>query len=114
MLITDIIKSAKKIIILIDNYPDENVLTMFYKRHKNCKVIIYSKNITKQLKLDIEKYNAQYSAVELKKLKTSHDRFLIVDRKTVYHFGASLKDASKKWFAFSKLNIDVKDILNKL
>jgi hypothetical protein len=114
LLISDMIKSAKKSIVLIDNYVDETVLTMFDKRNKNCTATIYTKKITKQLKLDIEKHNQQYPKIELKKLTTAHDRFLIIDSKTVYHFGASLKDTGKKWFAFSKLEIDANDILEKL
>ena len=114
MLICDMIKSAKKSIILIDNYVDETVLAMLDKRNKNCTATIYTKKITKQLKLDIEKHNQQYPKIELKKLTTAHDRFLIIDSKTVYHFGASLKDTGKKWFAFSKLEMDANDILEKL
>ena len=114
LLITDIIKSAKKSIVLIDNYVDETVLTMLTKRNKNCHAVIFTKKITKQLKLDIEKHNQQYPEIKLKKLTTVHDRFLIIDSKTVYHFGASLKDAGKKWFAFSKLKINANDILEKL
>jgi hypothetical protein len=114
LLISDMIKSAKKSIVLIDNYVDETVLAMLDKRNKNCTATIYTKKITKQLKLDIEKHNQQYPKIELKKLTTAHDRFLIIDSKTVYHFGASLKDTGKKWFAFSKLEIDANDILEKL
>ena len=110
LLISDMIKSAKKSIVLIDNYVDETVLAMLDKRNKNCTATIYTKKITKQLKLDIEKHNQQYPKIELKKLTTAHDRFLIIDSKTVYHFGASLKDTGKKWFAFSKLEIDANDI----
>ena len=114
LLITDIIKSAKKSIVLIDNYVDETVLTMLTKRNKKCKATIYTKTKSRQLKLDIEKHNQQYAEIELKKLTTAHDRFMIIDLKTVYHFGASLKDAGKKWFAFSKLEMDANDILEKL
>jgi len=114
LLIADIIKSAKKSILLIDNYPDETVLAMLDKRKKNVDALIYTKKITKQLQTDIEKHNAQYPEIKLKKLTTAHDRFLIIDRKTVYHFGASLKDAGKKWFAFSKLEMNAKDIIEKL
>ncbi len=114
LLIADIIKSAKKSILLIDNYPDETVLAMLDKRKKNVTATIYTKKITKQLQTDIEKHNAQYPEIKLKKLTTTHDRFLIIDNKTVYHFGASLKDAGKKWFAFSKLDMDAKDIIEKL
>ena len=113
-LIADIIRTAKKSIILIDNYIDDTVLMLFTKRNKNVTVDIYTKKISKILKQDLKKHNAQYQKIEIKKLTTSHDRFLIIDNKTVYHFGASLKDLGKKWFAFSKLNIDANDIVEKL
>ncbi len=113
LFISSLIKKAKKSIILIDNYIDETVLTLFSKNQK-IKVTIYSQNISKQLKLDLEKYNAQYKSIEIKKFNQSHDRFLIVDDKHIYHFGASLKDLGNKWFAFSKFDIDAIDILSKL
>jgi len=114
LLISDMIKSAKKSIVLIDNYVDETVLAMLTKRNKKCKATIYTKKMSKQLKLDAEKHNQQYPKIEIKHLATAHDRFLIIDSKTVYHFGASLKDTGKKWFAFSKLEMNAKDILEKL
>ena len=114
LLISDMIKSAKKSIVLIDNYVDETVLAMLDKRNKNCTATIYTKKITKQLKLVIDLHFLHYPMIELKKLTSAHDRFLIIDSKTVYHFGASLKDTGKKWFAFSKLEIDANDILEKL
>ena len=113
-LISDFIRSAKKSIILIDNYIDDSVLMLFTKCKKDVDVAIYTKSISKILKQDIKKFNSQYSTVKFNKLKTSHDRFLIIDKKFVYHFGASLKDLGKKWFAFSKLNIEAKDIIEKL
>jgi len=100
---TKIIKSAKQSIILIDNYIDESVLTMFSKKAKNVKVTILTKTISKQLNLDIEKFNQQYPVIEAKQFSLSHDRFLIIDSKETYHLGASLKDLGKKWFAFSKM-----------
>jgi len=111
--VSDLIKSAENEIILIDNNIDETVLTLFSK-NQNVKVTIYTQNITKQLKLDLEKYNAQYNPVIIKIFKNSHDRFLIIDKKELYHIGASLKDLGKKWFAFSKLSIEIVDILSKL
>jgi len=114
LLITDIIKSAKKSIILIDNYLDETVLAMLDKRKKNVDAKVYTKKINKQLQTDIEKHNAQYPEITLYKLSGVHDRFLIIDNKIVYHFGASLKDAGKKLFAFSKLDMDAEDIVGKL
>ncbi|KJJ84588.1 KilA-N, DNA-binding domain protein [Candidatus Omnitrophus magneticus] len=113
-LISDIIRSAKKAIVLIDNYVDDSVLKLLSKRHKGVTAIIYSKNITETLKQDIEKYNSQYAEIVLKELKTAHDRFIIIDKKLVYHFGASLKDAGKKWFAFSRLSINAQEILDRL
>jgi len=113
-LIADIIRSAKKSIILIDNYIDDTVFKQLAKRDKNIKATVYTKTIDKIVKQDLQKHNAQYAKIELKKLTTAHDRFLIIDNKTVYHFGASLKDAGKKWFAFSKLDMDANDILSKI
>ena len=112
--VSDLIKSAKKNIILIDNYIDESILTLLSKREENISATIYTKNITKQLQLDLEKYNAQYPKIELKKFTSSHDRFMIIDEKEVYHIGASLKDLGKKWFAFSKLEMEAFEILAKL
>jgi len=111
--VSNIVKSAKKEIILLDNYVDETVLTLFSK-NQNVKVTIYTKTITKQLKLDLEKYNAQYNPVTIKTFKNSHDRFLIIDKMEVYHIGASLKDLGKKWFAFSKMDIKSVGILDRL
>ena len=113
LFITSLIKEAKKSITLIDNYIDESVLTLLSKNQK-IKVTIYSKNITKQIRLDLEKYNSQYNPITIKKFNSSHDRFLIIDEKEIYHFGASLKDLGKKWFAFSKFDIDAITILSKL
>jgi len=103
VLANKIIKSAKQSVILIDNYIDESVLTMFSKKLKNVKVTLLTKNISKQLALDIAKFNQQYPIIEAKIFDLSHDRFLIIDGKDIYHLGASLKDLGKKWFAFSKM-----------
>jgi len=110
---SDLIKSAKKSIVLIDNFIDETVLTLFSK-NQNIKISIYTQNIPKQLQLDIQKYNKQYNNLEVKITKNFHDRFVIIDDE-VYHIGASLKDLGNKVFAFSKIeNIDTSVILNKL
>ena len=111
--VSDLVKSAKKEIILLDNYIDETVLTLFSK-NQDIKVTIYTQTITKQLKLDLEKYNAQYNPISIKTFKNSHDRFLIVDKTELYHIGASLKDLGKKWFAFSKMDIESVGILERL
>ena len=110
----DLIKSANKTILLIDNYVDESTLLMLSKRKHNCNAVIYTQKLSAQLQLDLAKHNIQYPSIEIKTLKTAHDRFLILDRKEVYHIGASLKDLGKKWFAFSKLNEFLPTILDKL
>ena len=111
--ISNLIKSAKKSIVLIDNYIDESVLTLLGK-NQSIDITIYSKNISKQLKLDIKKYNTQHKPMELKSFQESHDRFIIIDEKEVYHFGASLKDLGKKWFAFSKFDVAALEMLGRL
>ncbi|MCD6322277.1 MAG: ORF6N domain-containing protein [Clostridiales bacterium] len=110
----DLIKSAKKSILLIDNYVDESVLQLLTKRKKNVSVNIYTRNITKVLKQDLEKHNAQHPQIEIKKFAKAHDRFLIIDDTTVYHFGASLKDLGKKWFAFSKMEMEAMEMIANL
>lgn len=111
--ISDLIRGAKSKIVLIDNYIDDSVLTLFSK-NQDVDVTIYTHTVFKQLKLDIEKYNSQYKVITIKCFKNSHDRFMIIDDKEVYHIGASLKDLGKKWFAFSKIGIKPSDILEKL
>jgi len=113
LFLSDLIKSAKKSIFLIDNYIDETILTLFSK-NQNIEITIYTKTITKQLKLDLEKYNSQYPKIEIKKFDQSHDRFLIIDEKEVYHIGASLKDLGKKWFAVSKMDINSFEMMDRL
>ena len=111
--VSDLVKSAKKSIVLIDNYIDETTLTILSK-NQNINTTIYTSKISKQLKLDIEKYNQQYKKIELKKFDLSHDRFLIIDDKELYHIGASLKDLGNKIFAFSKMDINSFEIIGKL
>ncbi|MEE1184422.1 MAG: ORF6N domain-containing protein [Paludibacteraceae bacterium] len=108
---TDLIKSAKKSLVLIDNYVDESVLLMLSKREAGVSAKIYTANISQQLTLDLAKHNKQYPPIEIFMHTTSHDRFLIIDDAEVYHIGASLKDLGKKLFAFSKLNIPPSAIL---
>ena len=112
--VSDIFRKAKKSIIIIDNYIDDTVLIHLTKKKKRVKVSIYTDNISEQLKLDIKKFNKQYPIMKVKELKKFHDRFIIVDENTVYHFGASLKDLGKKCFAFSKMDINTIEILKKL
>ena len=110
----DLVKSAKKSIVLIDNYIDDSVLHLLAKRNKGVEVKIFTSKISPELKKDIEKFNAQYEPVEVKIFSKSHDRFLIIDNETVYHIGASLKDLAKKWFAFSKIELNATEMINKL
>lgn len=111
---TDLIKTARKSLLLIDNYVDESVLLMLSKRNPGVTATVYTQKITPQLQLDLDKYNDQYPPINIRTYRNSHDRFLIVDDKDVYHIGASLKDLGKKLFAFSKLEIDPGLITDKL
>ena len=112
--VSDLIRSARKSIIVIDNYIDDAVLILLSKADKKVQITILTKTISQQLALDVKKYNEQYPAITIKEFPNSHDRFLIIDGKTVYHFGASLKDIGKKWFAFSKFDKDALKLLEKL
>lgn len=114
VLACDIIKSARKSIILVDNYIDESVLTLLTKRQKDVSVTIFTKSISKQLELDLKKHNQQYQAIEVKVFSKSHDRFLIIDNEIVYHIGASLKDLGKNWVAFSRMELKSLEMINKL
>ena len=111
--VSDLIRSAKKQIILFDNYVDDTVLTMLDKRKPKATATIYTKSIPQQLLLDLAKHNAQYQPIEVKSFDKVHDRFLCIDN-TVYHIGASLKDLGKKWFAFSKMEMKTKELLGKI
>lgn len=112
--VSDLIKKVTKEIILIDNYVDESVLVLLSKRAVNVKATIYTKKITHQLELDLAKHHQQYPEIQVKNLSESHDRFLILDGAQLYHFGASLKDLGKKWFAFSQMDSLCKSVLQKL
>ena len=109
--VSGLIKSARKSIQLIDNYIDEEVLILLSKRKSGVEATIFTSNVTKKLELDLRKYNDQYPEIKLRQFNKSHDRFLIIDEIVVYHIGASLKDLGKKWFAFSKINLDAKEML---
>jgi hypothetical protein len=111
--VSKLIKSAKKSIILLDNYIDETVLLLMSKRKNKVTAKIYTKNISKQLQLDLTRHNAQYEPITIMTSKKFHDRFLIIDN-TVYHIGASLKDLGNKLFAFSKMEIQVNDLLKNI
>jgi len=103
-LASKIIRSAKKSIVLIDNYIDESTLTHLSKKTKAVKVLLLTKTMSNQLTLDVKKANEQYGNFDIRVFANSHDRFIIIDNSDVYHVGASLKDLGKKWFAFSKMD----------
>ena len=102
--VSDLIKSAKKRIFLIDNYVDETVLTLLDKREEGVSAVIYTQQISRHFQLDIDRHNAQYAPIGVETFRLSHDRFLCIDN-DVYHIGASIKDLGKKWFGFSKMDI---------
>lgn len=112
--VSGLIKSAGHSIILIDNYIDENVLIILSKRNSKVRATIYTTDISRQLKLDIDRFHSQYPKIEVKIFNKSHDRFLIIDNQIVYHIGASLKDLGKKWFAFSRIGLDAKEMIDRL
>ena len=111
--ISDLIRAAKKSIVLIDNYIDDTVLKLLDKRAQKVKATIYTKQISPTLQTDINLHNAQYEPIDVQVFADSHDRFLMIDE-TVYHIGASLKDLGKKWFAFNKMEIDSTTLLSKM
>jgi len=112
--VSGLIRSAKKSIVLIDNYTDESVLSLLSKRRKSVTATIYASKLTKQMELDLRKHNEQYPEIIVKTFTKSHDRFLIIDKQTVYHIGALIKDLGKKWFAFSKITIDPAYLINRM
>ncbi|MCP4481360.1 MAG: ORF6N domain-containing protein [bacterium] len=112
--VADIVRKAQKSIIVIDNFVDDRTFMLLSKRNKDVKVIIYTKFISRQLRLDLKKYNAQYPRIELQEFKHSHDRFIILDNKEVYHFGSSLKDLGGKWVAFSKFDKEAFKLMERL
>ena len=114
LFISDLVKSANKSIFLIDNFIDESVLQLFTKRKKTVSVTIYTKKITRILKLDLEKHNSQHPEIEILEFAKAHDRFLIIDETNIYHIGASLKDLGKKWFAFSRMDIQALEVITEL
>jgi hypothetical protein len=111
--VSDLIETAKKEIVVIDNYIDTSVLTLLSKRKNNIKATIYTKEISTAMQLDLQKYNAQYPKILIKEKSTIHDRFLIIDS-DLYHIGASLKDLGKKLFAFSKMEMQAAELLRNI
>lgn len=112
--VSGLIRSSRKSIVLVDNYVDDRVLSLLSKKKQGVTIKIYTKNITKELLNDARKFNAQYRDLTVISFALSHDRFLIIDNKDLYHFGASLKDLGNKWFAFSKMDSEICNILLKL
>nr|AGO87898.1 fic family toxin-antitoxin system [uncultured bacterium FPPS_57A9] len=112
--VSKIIRSAKKSIVLIDNYIDESVLTLLTKRKKGVSAKIITKSISKRLELDVQKFNEQYEPIQINVLKTIHDRFIIIDEKDLYNSGASLKDLGKKISTFTKMEKSTLEMLGKL
>lgn len=112
--INDLLRQAKKSIVLIDNYIDDSVLVQLAKRRNGVSATILTKTISKTLLQDLEKHNAQYPPIQIHEFSDSHDRFLILDGETVYHLGASLKDLGKKWFAFSRMNKDGLKVMERV
>jgi hypothetical protein len=102
--VSELIKSAENTIVLIDNYIDETVLLLLSKRSPQVNAIIYTKQISSQLQLDLIRHNAQYEPINIVETDNFHDRFLVIDG-TIYHLGASLKDLGKRLFAFSKMEL---------
>jgi hypothetical protein len=111
--VINLIKSAKKKLILIDNYIDETVLVMLSQRWRKVSATVYTDTISQSLQLAIKKHSIQYPQITVKTYKKSHDRFLIIDDE-VYHIWASIKDVWKKIFAFSKIEINIKYLISKL
>ncbi|MCP1996106.1 ORF6N domain-containing protein [Flavobacterium sp. HSC-61S13] len=112
--VSNIIRNAKISIILIDNYVDDTVLTLLGKRIHKVTATIYTKSISNQLRLDLQRYNSQYPPIEIEIFSDAHDRFIIIDGTELYHIGASLKDLGKKWFAFSRMDLEVAKMLKIL
>ncbi|MBI3143488.1 MAG: virulence RhuM family protein [Bacteroidetes bacterium] len=110
----EIVKRAKHDIILIDNYVDETVLTLLAKRNSEVTATIFTKSISRQVQLDLDRHHGQYPPIVAKAFAHSHDRFLIIDQKELYHLGASLKDLGKKWFAFSRMDSFIAEVLGRL
>ena len=112
--VSDLMRKAKRSIVLIDNYVDDTVLTLLDKRGNRVTATIYTQRISNQFQLDVDRHNAQYSSIEIKQFNKAHDRFLLIDDE-VYHIGASIKDLGKKWFGFTLMrDITATELINKI
>ena len=112
--VSDLFRSAEDSIIIIDNYLDDTVLTHLAKRKKDVRVLLLTRNITNTLTQDVEKFNRQYPSIEIREFVNAHDRFIVIDNADIYHFGASLKDMGRRWFAFSKMDAGAVGMLARL
>lgn len=112
--VSKLFRSAKRSIVIIDNYLDDSVLVHLTKRRKNVGVTLLTRRISPAMAQDVKKCNEQYPPIEILEFKNAHDRFIIIDGTIVYHFGASLKDLGKRWFAFSRMDIGAAEMLTKL
>ena len=110
---TDLIKSARKSIVLIDNYVDESTLLMLSKRNEGVTATVYTGKVDKRLQLDLKRHNEEYPPIRLAEYRQAHDRFLLIDT-DVYHIGSSLKDLGKKWFAFARLHLNAQELLERI
>ena len=112
--VSDLIRKAKRSVVLIDNYVDDTVLSLLDKRQDGVKAIVYTKSVNEQLQLDITRHNEQYATIEVRQFNKAHDRFLLIDDE-VYHIGASIKDLGKKWFAFTRMHdIKAAELISKM
>ena len=112
--VSDLMRKAKRSIVLIDNYVDDTVLTLLDKRENGVAATIYTQRISNQFQLDVDRHNTQYPHIEIKQFNKAHDRFLLVDDE-VYHIGASIKDLGKKWFGFTLMrDITATELINKI
>ena len=112
--VSDLMRKAKRSIVLIDNYVDDTVLTLLDKRENGVTATIYTQRISSQFQLDVDRHNTQYPPIEIKQFNKAHDRFLLVDDE-VYHIGASIKDLGKKWFGFTLMrDITATELINKI
>ena len=111
---SDLVRKAKKTIVLIDNYVDDTVLSLLDKRQYGVTATIYTQHISQKLQLDINRHNTQYPPISVQQFNKAHDRFLLIDDE-IYHIGASLKDLGKKWFAFARMrDITTKELIKKI
>ena len=112
--VSDLIRKAKRSIVLIDNYVDDTVLTLLDKREKGVSATIYTQRVSSQFQLDVDRHNAQYPLIEIRQFSKAHDRFLLIDDE-VYHVGASIKDLGRKWFGFTLMrDITATELINKI